>query len=607
MRDEVMHVSRCFAFAELPSVADAYKVMDIVSKQYKLFEIGGKAVTISYAKNTFTTIMATLKTEGSYNAQLNSTRNLAVDLAQVAMAVQNTNMSADKIAINAVAASALLSQSVPSGAAVAHAAIQQKQTEQHVISALAKSMRSAGDHASVSSAYPTTIATLATTGQTLPSPTFPFNAAMAAATVYPSPDTSKYIYDESSRFYYDPVTGLLYEPNSKYFYDRATVRYYYWDQTRSTYFPVPQPNAEQPTQSDSNTACSNSSANAQQSSSENKETVVRPSKGKSAQQIAKEMEKWAKRMNAQKKNPSVISQPSEPNPTEVSRTADTCFSLLEAAASNAVCPSADNDTSSISPYHSTSDARNVGPSRRDTLTDIELEEEGKVADEESRLVDWAKLACLLCSRGFKDAATLQKHRSFSSLHIENLNKLRTKHGLSPLPIPSATDVGASSSSTVTIASLMQMGAQAANEHAKSVASRQSVNTVASGSMQYRDRAKERREKYGLPPPPKIKYAESVTSQSSVVPPDNPAPVTSYSGISVAPTGPNVGSRLMEKMGWQAGQGLGRANQGRTQVIEAEFREHGVGLGIKTAKRGPPSDNYKDHVKRAMFARFHEIE
>ncbi|KAA0190809.1 RNA-binding protein 5 [Fasciolopsis buskii] len=56
MRDEVMHVSRCFAFAELPSVADAYKVMDIVSKQYKLFEIGGKAVTISYAKNTFTLV-----------------------------------------------------------------------------------------------------------------------------------------------------------------------------------------------------------------------------------------------------------------------------------------------------------------------------------------------------------------------------------------------------------------------------------------------------------------------------------------------------------------------------------------------------------------------
>ncbi|VDO74705.1 unnamed protein product [Schistosoma mattheei] len=67
------------------------------------------------------------------------------------------------------------------------------------------------------------------------------------------------------------------------------------------------------------------------------------------------------------------------------------------------------------------------------------------------------------------------------------------------------------------------------------------------------------------------------------------------------------NRLMEKMGWQAGQGLGRSNQGRTQIVEAEFREAGVGLGIKTSKRGPQSDNYKDNVKRAMFARFHELE
>lgn len=53
MRDEVTHASRCFAFAELPTVADAYKVMDIVNKEFKLFEVGGKAVTVSYAKNTF--------------------------------------------------------------------------------------------------------------------------------------------------------------------------------------------------------------------------------------------------------------------------------------------------------------------------------------------------------------------------------------------------------------------------------------------------------------------------------------------------------------------------------------------------------------------------
>lgn len=126
--------------------------------------------------------MATLKTEGSYNAQLNSTRNLAVDLAQVAMAVQNTNLNPDKIAINAVAASALLNQTVSSGPAVAHAAIQQKQTEQHVISALAKSMRSSNDPAP--SGYNANAATLGTAGHTLPPPTFPFNAVTASTTVY---------------------------------------------------------------------------------------------------------------------------------------------------------------------------------------------------------------------------------------------------------------------------------------------------------------------------------------------------------------------------------------------------------------------------------------
>ncbi len=69
----------------------------------------------------------------------------------------------------------------------------------------------------------------------------------------------------------------------------------------------------------------------------------------------------------------------------------------------------------------------------------------------------------------------------------------------------------------------------------------------------------------------------------------------------------MGSRLMQKMGWQAGQGLGKSNQGRTQLVEAEFREVGVGLGVKNSKRLPPADNYKDNVKRAMYARYHELE
>ncbi|KAF6775004.1 hypothetical protein AHF37_05590 [Paragonimus kellicotti] len=620
MRDEITHTSRCFAFAELPTVADAYKVMDIVSKEFKLFEIGGKAVTVSYAKNTFNTIMATLKTEGSYNAQLNSSRNLAVDLAHVAMAAQNNNVTPDTVAMNAVAASALLNQGPTSGAAVAHAAIQQKQTEQHVISALAKSMRSTHDyhqpHPVVQS-----VAGLAAIGQSLPLPSFPFYAATAAVTVFPFPDTSKYIYDESTRFYYDPVTGLLYEPNSKYFYDRASQRYYYWDQTRSSYFPVPQPGTEAAANQEPETSTEQTgNTDAGQTNSDSGERV-HVSKGKSAQQIAKEMEKWAKRMNAQKKNPIAVAQRSDSSNAENSRTADTGYAMLEAIAAasatgdNRLNTSGNNNSTLVAQYGGPDDSDDSGQGdsvthKRKGLSDADLEAEGKVAEEEAKLLDWAKLACLLCSRGFKDAATLQKHRSFSSLHIENLNKLRLKNGLHALPVPTSTDSSTTAStsntsnSNMSIASLLQIGAEAANDHAKSVAARQ-TNLRSTGPSQYRDRAKERRERYGAPSPPR----KRVNSPPPTTPPIIPLPPVVPNPAFVPPqsTGPNVGSRLMEKMGWQTGQGLGRANQGRTQIIEAEFREAGVGLGIKTSKRGPPSDNYKDNVKRAMFARFHELE
>ncbi|CAL8086789.1 unnamed protein product [Calicophoron daubneyi] len=615
MRDEITHDSRCFAFAELPTVADAYKVMDIVSKEFKLFEIGGKAVTVSYAKNTFNTIMATLKSEGSYNAQLNSNRNLAVDLAHAAMAAQNNNISPDAVAMNAVAASALLNQGHQCGPAVAQAAIQQKQTEQHVISALTKSLRASSEHVQPSTSYAPSMAALAASGQSLPPPSFPFNASTASTTTYPFPDTSKYIYDESTRFYYDPTTGLLYEPNSKYFYDRSSQRYYYWDQTKSTYFPVPIPGANQDSNQDSG-ATNQSMPATSVTGDEGSDVQDKHPQEKTAQQIAKEMEKWAKRMNAEKKKSTTAPQPAE-TPTEVSRTADTGYAMLEAATNIATAnePVMSGDSNTLVAHYSGVDSDDSGqdgegPKKR--LSDVDLEAEGKVAEEEAKLLDWAKLACMLCARGFKDAGTLQKHRTFSSLHIENLNKLRSKYGLPSISAPTVHESSSGSSnipSTMTIASLMQIGAQAASNHAKSVAARQGSGRQGGGS-QYRDRAKERRQRYGLPSPPRSKYRDEISPspQTALTPPTDQIPLPgNNSPFLPQPPAANVGSRLMEKMGWQAGQGLGRANQGRTDIVEAEFREAGVGLGVKTSKRGPPSDNYKDNVKRAMFARFHEIE
>lgn len=88
------------------------------------------------------------------------------------------------------------------------------------------------------------------------------------------------------------------------------------------------------------------------------------------------------------------------------------------------------------------------------------------------------------------------------------------------------------------------------------------------SSRYRDRAKERRLKYGeddTPPPNKSKerFQKELEKQKASA---------SLAATSAAvPIGENnVGNRLLQKMGWSEGQGLGRSNQGRTNIIEVIF-------------------------------------
>uniref|UniRef100_A0A3Q0RF42 RNA binding motif protein 6 n=1 Tax=Amphilophus citrinellus TaxID=61819 RepID=A0A3Q0RF42_AMPCI len=57
------------------------------------------------------------------------------------------------------------------------------------------------------------------------------------------PDISNYLYDATSGFYYDPETTLYYDPNSRYFYNAQTQEYLYWDAVSKTYIPVPGSNS----------------------------------------------------------------------------------------------------------------------------------------------------------------------------------------------------------------------------------------------------------------------------------------------------------------------------------------------------------------------------
>lgn len=58
MRDDMTRVSKGYGFAELASISEAVALMEAIRCAGSLFEIDGKAVSVNFARNTFSTIMA---------------------------------------------------------------------------------------------------------------------------------------------------------------------------------------------------------------------------------------------------------------------------------------------------------------------------------------------------------------------------------------------------------------------------------------------------------------------------------------------------------------------------------------------------------------------
>ena len=84
------------------------------------------------------------------------------------------------------------------------------------------------------------------------------------------------------------------------------------------------------------------------------------------------------------------------------------------------------------------------------------------------------------------------------------------------------------------------------------------------TLKYRDRAKERRAKYGeeedtiKPNKLKEKYISAMTEAEGQGLPEKTI------------GGDNIGNKMLQKMGWKEGLGLGKTNQGRTSIIEVRL-------------------------------------
>ncbi|KAM9409268.1 RNA-binding protein 5 [Pholidichthys leucotaenia] len=366
------------------------------------------------------------------------------------------------------------------------------------------------------------------------------------------PDTSSYQYDESSGYYYDPQTGLYYDPNTHYYYNSQTQQYLYWDSEKQAYVPASTVTGQ------TDNAASGSAGN-----KEPKEKKEKP-KSKTAQQIAKDMERWAKSLNKQKENFKGSFQPISQEERKEAAAADAGYTLFEKKQAGLdrlipemlKSPEEEAPTTSVTFSKCGLVAAYSG--------DSDPEEGGAEPDGgeggQDKLTDWKKLACLLCRRQFPNKEGLIRHQQLSDLHKKNLEVLRR--------------------SKMTEAELEELERKETE-------------------MKYRDRAAERREKYGIPEPPAPKKKKF----------SQPKPVINYE----QPTkdglnSDNIGNKMLQAMGWKEGKGLGRNQQGITTPIEAQLRTKGAGLGTKgTNYTLSASDTYKDAVRKAMFARFTELE
>lgn len=286
----------------------------------------------------------------------------------------------------------------------------------------------------------------------------------------------------------------------------------YWDQEKLTYVLAPT--------SYENYTGMQQSISATHEPETKKPKTEKQDKVKVAKKIAKDMERWAKTLNQKKESSSSrVSQ----DALSVSSgcgaaSADIGFSVLEKKNGGAPL----NATIYKNEVQEDHTAQSAPALVAEYGGESESSGEEEAVIDDTEFLDFAKLICNLCKRQLSSADALTKHAKLSSLHKQNLEARKSRKK------PEGS----------------------------------------SEKIVYRDRAKERRMKYGDPDEPqpsklKEKYLKSRELADSL-----PAASTSIT----EPIGTeNVGNKLLQKMGWTEGQGLGRMNQGRTTIIQVKNR------------------------------------
>ncbi|MEJ1285786.1 RNA binding motif protein 6 [Cricetulus griseus] len=194
--------------------------------------------------------------------------------------------------------------------------------------------------------------------------------------------------------------------------------------------------------------------------------------------------------------------------------------------------------------------RTAQPQQREELT--------KKENEEDKLTDWNKLACLLCRRQFPNKEVLIKHQQLSDLHKQNLEI-----------------------------------------HRKIKQSEQELAYLERREREgrFKERGNDRREKlqsFDSPERKRIKYSRETDSDRNPV--DKEDTDTN-----------SKGGCAQQAAGWRKGTGLGYSHPGLGSSEETEGRMRGPGGAPGRTSKRQSNETYRDAVRRVMFARYKELD
>ncbi|CAN9516048.1 unnamed protein product [Ophioblennius macclurei] len=463
IKDKHTHLNRGFAFLQLSTIVEASQLLQILQALQPALSIDGKAIVVEFAKGSKRDVFVT---DGS-RVSAATVASTAIAAAQwaVTQASQNGSgggQSGDTAVYQQGAAvtygqegqeypgadssSTFKAQAVARAPILPGPAGAQNGAYGGAAGPAVKSGSAVAQQPLAQTALVNAAATVPATQVEIVGKPQPATTPSQPATPgtehelqqYPVPDVSTYHYDESSGYYYDPFTGLYYDPNSQYYYNSHSQQYMYWDGEKNTYIPAAgQSNAEGGPTSDAG-APSDMFASAG-----GKEKKDKP-KSKTAQQIAKDMERWAKSLNRQKENMRSVSSspavgsaafpPGFPRPSGHSRlddlresaSADAGYAVLEKKGALSERPQIFLDQIRQSAEHSPPQQPQGLVPAYSGETDSEEEGGGERDDKEGKMTDWVKLACLLCRRQFPSKEALIRHQQLSELHKQNLEQRRTQ-------------------------------------------------------------------------------------------------------------------------------------------------------------------------------------